>query len=153
LHARIAFERGVQIREHIVTCREYILGLSLEIERRRIQAEEPTNIKRQLELAAYFTHCGIRPADLTLALRLAMSLFTKQRNTATAAVFAQRLLDLPGQADQRVAQSVRFYFGLLARHSSFRQAQQVLTAANRNPKDAIEIDYDRKERPAGRRHG
>lgn len=90
-------------------CREYLLGLSLEIERRRVQQEDPDNIKRQLELAAYFTHCGLRPVDLTLALRLAMTLFNKQRNSATAAVFAQRLLDLPGQTDQRVAQTVRCF--------------------------------------------
>jgi len=63
-------------------------------------------MKRQLELAAYFTHCGLRPTDLTLALRLAMTLFNRARNSVTAAVFAQRLISIPGQNDQRVISSV-----------------------------------------------
>ena len=118
----------VQLRELIITCREYLLGLSLEIERRRVQSEQPDNIKRQLELAAYFTHCGLQPVHLVLALRLAMNTFTKAKNTATAAVFAQRLLDVPGQNDPKVS----------------TQARQVIAAADRNPKDAVEIDYDRE---------
>ena len=98
-----------------------MLGLSLEIERRRIAAAEPDNVKRQLELAAYFTHCGLQPGHLVLALRLAMALFNKQRNTATAAVFAQRLLDLPGAADPKAQAQVWFCQSLasrLAKHAA-----------------------------------
>ena len=57
-----------------------------------------------------------------------MNTFTKAKNTATAAVFAQRLLDVPGQNDPKVS----------------TQARQVIAAADRNPKDAVEIDYDRE---------
>lgn len=76
------------------TCKEYILGLLLEVERQRIIATEPENVARSLELAAYFTHCDLQPAHLQLALRSAMGAFSKAGNVATAAVFARRLIDL-----------------------------------------------------------
>lgn len=40
-----------QLQELVVVCREYLIGLSLETERRRL-SEDPTTLKRQLELAA-----------------------------------------------------------------------------------------------------
>ncbi|KAG0142374.1 hypothetical protein CROQUDRAFT_135608 [Cronartium quercuum f. sp. fusiforme G11] len=113
-----------ELSELVITCREYLLGLSLEIERRRVAATEPENLKRQLELAAYFTHCGLQPVHLILALRLAMTTFSKAKNLATAAAFSKRLLDLNPAAN--VAS----------------QAKQVLAAGDRSPRDAIEIDYD-----------
>lgn len=100
-----------------------MIGLSIELERRRI-ATDPETQRRQLELAAYFTHCQLQPAHLTLALRLAMTTFSKAKNLATAATFAQRLLDL-NPAPPVVT-----------------SARAVLTAAAKNPRDAVEIDYD-----------
>lgn len=61
-----------QLRGVIDTSREYILGLTMELERRRLVAEEPDNVKRQLELAAYFTHCDLQPAHQQLALQSAV---------------------------------------------------------------------------------
>ena len=77
----------------MVTCREYIVGLTMETERRKIVAEEPEKVARSLELAAYFTHCGLGASHVQLALRSAMNVFSKAGNTATAAVFARRLID------------------------------------------------------------
>ena len=74
--------------------REYLLGVSLELERRRVAQENPDNVRRSLELAAYFTHCKLQPAHLQIALRSAIGVFAKANNHATAAKFARRLLDL-----------------------------------------------------------
>ncbi len=74
--------------------REYLLGVTLEIERRRVAQEDPDNVRRSLELAAYFTHCKMQPAHLQIALRSAIGVFAKANNHATAAKFARRLLDL-----------------------------------------------------------
>ena len=74
--------------------REYLLGVSIELERRRVTQEEPDNVRRSLELAAYFTHCQLQPAHLQIALRSAITVFAKANNHATAAKFARRLLDL-----------------------------------------------------------
>lgn len=78
----------------MTTSREYLLGVTLEIERRRIAQEEPNDVRHSLELAAYFTHCQLQPAHLQIALRSAIGVFAKANNHATAAKFARRLLDL-----------------------------------------------------------
>ncbi|MBW0521507.1 hypothetical protein O181_061222 [Austropuccinia psidii MF-1] len=113
-----------ELSELVITCREYLIGLSLEIERRRIAQDEPENLKRQLELAAYFTHCRLQPVHLILALRLAMTTFSKAKNLIGAGTFAKRLLELNPALNVAT------------------QAKQVLSAGDRMPRDAIEIDYD-----------
>ena len=83
-----------QVKELVTLCREYIIGLTMETERRRLVAESPEgNTTRNLELAAYFTHCKLAPSHVQLALRSAMGVFSKAGNHATAAVFARRLID------------------------------------------------------------
>jgi coatomer protein complex subunit alpha (xenin) len=82
-----------QVKELVTSCREYIIGLTLETERRKLVVEQPDAIGRNLELAAYFTHCTLQAAHVQLALRSAMSVFSKAGMNATAAVFARRLID------------------------------------------------------------
>jgi hypothetical protein len=65
----------------------------METTRRRLVAESPEDITRNLELAAYFTHCKLAASHIQLALRSAMGVFSKAGNHATAAVFARRLID------------------------------------------------------------
>jgi hypothetical protein len=65
----------------------------LETQRQRLATEEPDNLSRNLDLAAFFTHCKLQPAHVQLALRSAMRVFAKAGNNSTAAVFARRLVD------------------------------------------------------------
>lgn len=109
----------------MVTCREYIIALTLEVERRRLVTEEPENITRNLELAAYFTHCRLSPNHVQLALRSAMAVFSKAGNHSTAAIFARRLID-SNPTDTKV----------------ITQARSVLAQGDRNPRNAHEIAYD-----------
>lgn len=85
--------------------REYLLGVSIELERRRVAQEDPDNVRRSLELAAYFTHCQMQPAHLQIALRSAIGVFAKANNHATAAKFARRLLEL--NPDPKIVAQVR----------------------------------------------
>lgn len=78
----------------MVTAKEYLLGVSIELERRRVVEQEPDNIRRNLELAAYFTHCQLQPSHVQIALRSAIGAFVKANNQAHAARFARRLLEL-----------------------------------------------------------
>jgi coatomer protein complex subunit alpha (xenin) len=89
----------------VTTAREYLLGVSIELERRRVGQEEPDNVRRSLELAAYFTHCQLQPPHLQIALRSASLVFTKAGNAGTAAKFARKLLDL--NPDPNVVSLVR----------------------------------------------
>lgn len=78
----------------MTSAREYLLGVTIELERRRVAQEEPGNVARNLELAAYFTHCQLQPLHLQIALRSAIGVFAKANNHAHAARFARRLLEL-----------------------------------------------------------
>jgi len=111
-------------RDTVTLAREYLLGVTVEIERRRVAQEEPDNVRRSLELAAYFTHCQMQPAHLQIALRSAIGVFARANNHATAAKFARRLLEL--NPDPKIV----------------AQARQRIAAGDRNPRNAVEISYD-----------
>ena len=83
-----------QWRDTVTLAREYILGISIELERRRVVEQDPNSVKRSLELAAYFTHCHMQPPHMQIALRSAMGTFSKANNHASAAKFARKLIDL-----------------------------------------------------------
>ncbi|CEH17288.1 coatomer protein subunit alpha [Ceraceosorus bombacis] len=121
---------GQEIFDLITVCREYLLGLSIELERRKVTAEEPDNLVRQLELAALFTHAQMQPPHQQLALRTAMMSAQKAGNTKMASAFAKRLLELQ-PLQPRVAQT----------------AQSIVAAADRSPRDAVPVpNYDPHER-------
>ncbi|KAK2464560.1 hypothetical protein APHAL10511_003418 [Amanita phalloides] len=111
-------------RETVTSGREYLLGVSIELERRRVAEQDANNIKRQLSLAAYFTHCQMQPPHLQIALRSAINWFSKANNLAQAARFAKRLLEL--KPDPKIV----------------AQARQRIAAGDRNPRNAVDIDYD-----------
>ncbi|EMD35514.1 hypothetical protein CERSUDRAFT_116253 [Gelatoporia subvermispora B] len=111
-------------RDLVTLTREYLLGVTLEIERRRVAQDEPDNVRRSLELAAYFTHCQLQPPHLQIALRSAIGVFAKANNHATAARFARRLLEL--NPDPKIV----------------AQARQRIAAGDRNPRNAVDITYD-----------
>lgn len=126
----------------MTTAREYLLGVTVELERRRVSQEEPENVRRSLELAAYFAHCKMQPAHMQIALRSAIGPFAKANNHATAAKFARRLLDL--NPDPRIAAQVCNYLHFLCFTLSkyYTKARQRIAAGDRNPRDAVEISYD-----------
>ena len=97
-------------------CREYIVGLSLELKRRDItkaHGKEPPEAEqiRLAELAAYFTHCNLQPVHLMLTLNTAQNVFFKLKNFKTAASFARRLLDLGPAAEQAAKVYMRVCVG------------------------------------------
>lgn len=97
----------MQWRDTITSAREYLVGVSIELERRRVVEADPSNVQRSLELAAYFTHCQLQPAQLQIALRSAINVFTKANNPAGAARFARRLLEL--KPDPKIVTMVSFF--------------------------------------------
>jgi coatomer protein complex subunit alpha (xenin) len=117
-------DEAKQWRETVTTAREYLLGVSIVLEQRRVVEEEPDNVTRNLELAAYFTQCSLQPPHLQIALRSAIGAFAKANNHAHAARFAKRLLEL--KPDPKIV----------------AQARQRIAAGDRNPRNAVEIAYD-----------
>jgi coatomer protein complex subunit alpha (xenin) len=82
------------IAKTVELIREYIVGLSTEVARRNLDISTPEGIKRNLELAAYFTHAQLTPQHRGLAYMQAMTQFNKYKNIATAGVFAQKYIAL-----------------------------------------------------------
>ncbi|ELK38493.1 Coatomer subunit alpha [Myotis davidii] len=113
-----------EAQQLITICREYIVGLSMEIERKKLPKESLDQQKRTCEMAAYFTHSNLQPVHMILVLRTALNLFFKLKNFKTAATFARRLLELGPKPE--VAQ----------------QTRKILAACEKNPTDAYQLNYD-----------
>ncbi|XP_059357563.1 coatomer subunit alpha [Carassius carassius] len=113
-----------EAQQLITICKEYIIGLTMETERKKLPKDTLDQQKRLCEMAAYFTHCSLQPVHMVLVLRTALNLFFKLRNFKTAAGFARRLLELGPKPD--VAQ----------------QTRKILAACEKSPTDAHQLNYD-----------
>ncbi|KYM93922.1 Coatomer subunit alpha [Cyphomyrmex costatus] len=108
----------------IQICREYILGLKMETERKGLPRATLAEQKRICEMAAYFTHCNLQPVHQILTLQVAVNLFYKLKNFKTAASFARRLLELGPNPE--LAQKIRV----------------LLQSCEKNPVDEHKLMYD-----------
>jgi coatomer protein complex subunit alpha (xenin) len=110
-----------EVKELLDISREYITAVRLK------GANAAENGVRQIELAAYLTHCNLQPAHLALTLNLAMSQAYKGGNFITAAAFARRILDLPdGKAE--------FH----------KMARRVLQKSEQNARNELKLNYDER---------
>lgn len=118
----VDLEEEEQRCEDILTlCREYIVGLLMELERRQLA---PLAVKRNLELAAYFARLRLQSQHRVNALQVAMLQLFKHRNYSLAAHFASEILELvPLGPKAELAQRIR------------EKAELVLL-------DAVDIDFD-----------
>lgn len=87
-----------QAKKIITTAREYILAMSIELYRRSIGTDTPENLKRSLELSAYFTIPKLEVAHRQLALMAAMKLAFANKNYSSALSFANRMIANGGSA-------------------------------------------------------
>ncbi|KAG7663675.1 uncharacterized protein J8A68_002791 [[Candida] subhashii] len=114
-------EDETKCKEILVLCREYILGLSIELARRALGTSD---IKRNLELAAYFTKAKLQPVHRLTALQVAMTQAFKNKNYASASYFASELLKISSSGPRA------------------DQATKLKARADAIANDAIEIDFD-----------
>ena len=91
-------------------CREYILGLSIELERRKLPS---LDVKRNLELAAYFTRAQLQPSHKLNALQVAMTQSFKNKNYASASYFAEELLKISNNSGPRAEQAMKLKIKLI----------------------------------------
>ena len=114
-------KKEIQIAEEMVgICREYIIGLSLELHRQTLPKDTPRNC----ELAAYFTHCDLLPIHQMLTLRTAAAISFKLKNFKMASSFARRLLELGPKVDMAT------------------NAKKIIHASGNDPKDENPVNYD-----------
>lgn len=105
----------------LTLCREYILGLSIELERRSL---DPSQVERNLELAAYFTRAKLQNAHKVNALQVAMLQSFKFKNYSSASFFASELLSIVSTGPKA------------------EQAQKIKARADTISSDAVEVDFD-----------
>jgi coatomer protein complex subunit alpha (xenin) len=98
----------VEAKKVIATAREYIIAMSIELERRNVPTDTPENLKRSLELSAYFTIPKLEVAHRQLALMAAMKLAFTHKNLSSALSFANRMLANGGSA--KLLDQVCLYF-------------------------------------------
>ncbi|SMN19888.1 similar to Saccharomyces cerevisiae YDL145C COP1 Alpha subunit of COPI vesicle coatomer complex, which surrounds transport vesicles in the early secretory pathway [Maudiozyma saulgeensis] len=108
-------------QETLRVAKEYILGLSIELERRSL---DPSNIKRNLELAAYFTKADLLPLHRSNALQVAMSQNFKHKNFVQASYFASEFLEI------------------VPTGSRAEQARKIKSRADAKASDDVTIDFD-----------
>ncbi|KAI9676860.1 MAG: hypothetical protein M1817_006699 [Caeruleum heppii] len=112
-----------EAKKLITTATEYILAMSIELERRGLPSDE-ANLKRSLELSAYFTIPKLEVAHRQLALVAAMNASAGKNNLASALGFANRIL--ANGAGGKMAD----------------RARAMKTRCERSPQDKHAIDYD-----------
>lgn len=98
----------------------------MELYRKELPKETSEDQKRNVELAAYFTHCDLERPHLILTLRTAMNLAFKLKNYRSASSFGRRLLDLgPGM-------------------EMMKQTRKILQVCEKNPVDEHPMEYDER---------
>eukprot|EP01138_Halocafeteria_seosinensis_P013421 gb/GECG01013707.1/.p1 GENE.gb/GECG01013707.1/~~gb/GECG01013707.1/.p1 ORF type:complete len:1232 (+),score=158.46 gb/GECG01013707.1/:1-3696(+) len=121
---------AAQIKEIISVMSQYKTALLVELTRKTISTDTDEGKIRQLELAAYLTHCNLQPKHVMLTLNLAMSLAFKLGNYINAAGFARRLKELPDASHPSNSRAVE-------------KANKVISNANKKGGNAFkDLNYD-----------
>jgi len=113
-----------EAQQLLTICREYLIGLKMELLRKESPKKTVEDMKRNCEMAAYFTHCSLQPVHLILTLRTAQNLAFKIKNFKTAASFARRLLELGPKPDVAA------------------QTRKIIQACEKNLTDNVQFNYD-----------
>jgi coatomer protein complex subunit alpha (xenin) len=113
-----------EAKKIISTASEYATAMALELERRSIPADGEANLKRSLELSAYFTIPKLEVAHRQLALMAAMKLAFTNKNYSSALSFANRMLANGGSA------------------KLLDQAKKIKATCERSPQDKLDIEFD-----------
>ena len=87
-----------EAKKIISTASEYAIAMAIELERRSVGTEGDANLKRSLELSAYFTIPKLEVAHRQLALMAAMKLAASNKNFSSALSFANRMIANGGSA-------------------------------------------------------
>ncbi|KAL9101345.1 MAG: hypothetical protein Q9163_003392 [Psora crenata] len=113
-----------EARKIISTATEYATAMALELERRALPTEGEANLKRSLELSAYFTIPKLEVAHRQLVLSAAMKLAFNNKNFSSALSFANRMIANGGST------------------KLLEQARKIKSQCERSPQDRIDIEFD-----------
>jgi len=141
----------MQARALINTAAQYVLAMSVELERRKLASSQQdisslpeATRKRALELSAYFTIPEMDPSHVTLALFSAMNFAQKNKQFSSALTFANNIIEKGTNMKfkESVGSLLVLSSWLLSLTLLARQARKIKSVCEKNPNDAIEIDFD-----------
>lgn len=125
--------------------------MSVELERRKLTSgqqdisslPEDTR-KRALELSAYFTIPEMDSSHVTLALFSAMNFAQKNKQFSSALTFANNIIEKGTNMKFKESVSPLLMLSSWLRSLTLFvwQARKIKTVCEKNPNDAIEIDFD-----------
>ena len=104
-----------QAKKVITTAMEYTVAMSIELARRALPTEDDGNLKRSLELSAYFTVPKLELVHRQLTLVAAMMFAASKNNFGSALGFANRILANGGSP--RMLERVRHLLFFFLRYS------------------------------------
>ncbi|KAI9801671.1 MAG: hypothetical protein M1833_002353 [Piccolia ochrophora] len=123
VNAVLTAQEVTEAKKVINTATEYLIAMSLELARRALPTDD-ANLKRSLELSAYFTIPKLEVVHRQLALVAAMNFAASKNNFASALSFANRILANGGASKM------------------LERARTIKSKCERNPHDKHEIEYD-----------
>ncbi|KAG8529414.1 uncharacterized protein KY384_006051 [Bacidia gigantensis] len=117
-------QQVTEAKKILTTAREYAIAMSIELARRALPSEGEANLKKSLELSAYFTIPKLEVAHRQLALHAATKLAIANRNFSSALSFANRIIANGGSP------------------KIVEQAKKWKLQCERSPQEKIDIEYD-----------
>lgn len=117
-------EEAVETKNVIPTAARYALAMSIELARRALPADDEANLKRSLELFAYFTVPKLEVSHRQFALVAAMMFSASKNNLSSALHFANQILANGGSPKM------------------LERARTMKARCERNPYDKHEVDFD-----------
>lgn len=102
----------------------YVLGLRIELERRKIATQD---IKKNLELASYFTTIDLLPQHKINSIQVAMVQSFKNKNFVQASIFATQLIEL---------------CEITGNTAKIEQAEKIKVKSDSIAHDSINVEFD-----------
>lgn len=102
----------------------YVLGLRIELERRKIATQD---IKKNLELASYFTTIDLLPQHKINSIQVAMVQSFKNKNFVQASIFATQLIEL---------------CEMTGNTAKIEQAEKIKVKSDSIAHDSINVEFD-----------
>ena len=134
-------QQVAEAKKIISTSAEYATAMAMELKRRSLPSDGEENLKRSLELSAYFTIPKLEVAHRQLALMAAMKLAFQNKNLSSALSFANRMI-ANGGSPKLLEQVTKHDSDLYARNANVQQAKKIKTQSERSPQDKIDIEFD-----------
>jgi coatomer protein complex subunit alpha (xenin) len=129
----------MEAQQLVQICREYLVGLLLETARKDLPRESVDDVKRNLEMAAYFTHCEIQPVHKILTLRTAANLSFKNKQMRHCASFCRRCIELGYFIRECIGPNLLSPYYKGPKPEIATQMRKMLTLAERDNNNAIEV--------------